>query len=187
MREIPDATYHGHLLQRQQSTARQRSYNVYHFATVPNRAANSAHLPPLPPLFCTYVRHTACAICNTVLSEYGSIRITGPGGGKKGRADGGVGCVIDVHTNYTQLQNDQEPVCVPPPPNVTLNELAFDFVSCDLPFPHHPFVLPILNTLGSFHPTIGFPSFVLISHPAHPPSFPTLRARAQPEGSRQTN
>ena len=62
--------------------------------------------------------------------------------------------------------------CTPPPANVRLNEFVFDFVSCDLPFPNRPFVLPILNTLGSFHSTIGFPSFVLISHPAHPPPFP---------------
>lgn len=51
----------------------------------------------------------------------------------------------------------------------------FDLVSCDLPFPDPPFVLPILYSLGSFHSTIGFASFVLISHPAHPPLlFPHL-------------
>ena len=32
--------------------------------------------------------------------------------------------------------------------------------------------MPILNSLGSCHSTIGFASFVLISHPAHPPPFP---------------
>jgi hypothetical protein len=51
--------------------------------------------------------------------------------------------------------------------------LSFQFASSDLPFPApRPFVLPILNSLGSFHAgtAIRLPSFVLISHPA---PFPT--------------
>lgn len=74
----------------------------------------------------------------------------------------------------------------PPPANVRLNGPVFDFVSCDLPFPHHPFVLPILNTLGSFHhDRLSLFRFNLSSRSSSP--FPTPCAHAQTERSRQAN
>ena len=101
--------------------------------------------------------------------------ITGPGKREKGCVDGGVGCVIDVNTNYGPSQNRGGTGLCSPPRSM---RLSFDWLSRHLPYPIHPFILPILNSLGPFHPTppIDLAPFVLISHPAHYPSFPTPSA-----------
>lgn len=107
-------------------------------------------IPVHPP----YVHHT-------VLSGYGSIRNTAPGGKNTAlmvASDVSLMCILTTPHYTTRAP-------VPLPRNVPFNEIVF-------PLPILPSAVSLKYCLGSFHPAIAFASFVLISHPAHLP-FPT--------------